>query len=191
MLGNSIPINFLAVSTITCTDLTAPANGMIGYNVATSLTPWPENTVATYTCVTGYMLDGDMTRTCEATGSWSGSDTTCESTLFVAYTVSILSAVVTCPPLTNPDKGMVSVPNNNFESTATYTCVPGYTVSGGDMPRTCEATMMWSGAAPTCECESIQCGYSECYIIVCVCGICCSDLSRPHCTNQWSTTCVQ
>ncbi len=62
----------------TCSDLTVPTNGMIGYNMATS--PRPVNTVATYTCVTGYTLQtygGNTTRTCGSDGVWSGSAVAC------------------------------------------------------------------------------------------------------------------
>ena len=33
--------------------------------------------VATYTCNDGYVLVGDSTRTCQATGTWSGEDPQC------------------------------------------------------------------------------------------------------------------
>ncbi len=57
----------------TCPDLTVPANGMISYNIGTASLR-PVNTVATYTCDTGYTLDGGTTtRTCGAGGVWSGS----------------------------------------------------------------------------------------------------------------------
>ena len=63
-----------------CNDLTTPTNGngMIAYNMGT-MDARPLNTVATYTlsCDTGYMLTGDITRTC-VYGTWSGSDSTCE-----------------------------------------------------------------------------------------------------------------
>ncbi len=43
--------------------------------------------------------------------------------------------------------------------------------------------MMWSGAAPTCDGESTQCGYSECNIILCVLysvvPVICEDLTVP------------
>ena len=35
-------------------------------------------TVATYSCNTGYVLVGDMTRTCDGADTWSGTDPTCE-----------------------------------------------------------------------------------------------------------------
>ena len=109
---------------------------------------------AVYTCNTGYNLTGDMTRTCQANGTWSGIAPTCES-IYTSFHLCILfykplfSAVVTCPALTNPTNGMVSVPNNNFESNATYTCVTGYTLNG-DTTRTCGSVGVWSGSEPTC-----------------------------------------
>ncbi len=78
-ISEAIPVIvfFPATTTAACSDLTDPTNGMIGYDMET-MDARPVNTVATYTCVTGYMLGGDMTRTCEATGVWSGTDLTCE-----------------------------------------------------------------------------------------------------------------
>ncbi len=61
----------------TCSDLIAPTNGMISYNIGT-VNLRPVDTVATYTCVTGYTLNGDITRTCDSDGMWSGSATTCQ-----------------------------------------------------------------------------------------------------------------
>ena len=56
--------------TPTCSDLTAPTNGMIGYDMET-MNARPVNTVATYTCDTGYTLNGGITRTCRSDGEWS------------------------------------------------------------------------------------------------------------------------
>ncbi len=57
----------------TCSNLTD--NGMIAYNMGTSSTR-PVGTVATYTCVTGYTLNGDTTRTCGSDGEleWGNSN---------------------------------------------------------------------------------------------------------------------
>ena len=60
-----------------CPDLTVPANGMISYNMGT-VSPRPVDTVATYTCDTGYTLNGGTTtRTCESDGVWSGLAPAC------------------------------------------------------------------------------------------------------------------
>ncbi len=79
MYNNTILIVFGLLNTgpITCSDLTVPANGMISYNMGTTSLR-PVNTVATYTCVTGYTLNGGSTRTCESDGVWSGLAPTCQ-----------------------------------------------------------------------------------------------------------------
>ena len=70
-------MHFFAVSTTTCSDLSAPTNGMIAYNME-GMNARPLNTVATFTCITGYTVTGDMTRNCGAGGMWSGTNPTCE-----------------------------------------------------------------------------------------------------------------
>lgn len=58
-----------------CGPLTQPVNGM----VTTTDGATTYNSMATYTCVTGYNLNGNAMRTCVAGGVWSGSDPTCIS----------------------------------------------------------------------------------------------------------------
>ena len=60
----------------TCPDLIAPTSGMIKYDMET-MGARPLNTVATFTCITGYMLTGNTTRTCGSGGRWSGSPPNC------------------------------------------------------------------------------------------------------------------
>ena len=55
-----------------CGNLTDPANGQVALTAGKT---FGEN--ATYSCDTGYNLVGDSTRTCQATGEWSGSAPTC------------------------------------------------------------------------------------------------------------------
>ena len=55
-----------------CGNLTDPANGQVNHTAGTF------GQIATYSCNTGYNLVGDSTRTCQATGEWSGSESTCE-----------------------------------------------------------------------------------------------------------------
>ena len=59
-----------------CTNLMDLANGDINYDMET-IDNKPVDTVATYTCSSGYTLNGGSTRTC-GTGGWSGSTPACE-----------------------------------------------------------------------------------------------------------------
>ena len=113
---------------------------------------------ATYSCNSGHNLNGDTTRTCGANGDWSGSDPTCDSTLnykalFACFMSPFLyTVVVDCGPLTDPTNGMVDTPTTTFESTATYSCNPGYQMTGL-MVRTCTASGWSTGDDPVCTGE--------------------------------------
>ena len=56
-----------------CGNLTTPADGSIAYSSGTTY-----QSVATFSCNTGYTLDGDAKRTCQANSLWSNSDPSCE-----------------------------------------------------------------------------------------------------------------
>ena len=60
-----------------CGTLTNPVNGQV------STTGTTFGQTATYSCNTGYNLMGDDTRTCQATGQWSGNAPTCQSMLLL------------------------------------------------------------------------------------------------------------
>lgn len=64
----------------------------------------------------------------------------------------------TCSSLVLPANGQIAYatdmdPEFDGETTATYSCVEGYGLNGGDVMRTCEGSPIgsWSGSAPTCE----------------------------------------
>ena len=66
-----------------CTSLAAPSNGLISYG-PNMTSPFNYQTVATYSCNTGYgLFGGDRTRQCVSTspgdGGWSGIAPTCGS----------------------------------------------------------------------------------------------------------------
>ena len=67
---------FLILTVVDCGSLTDPANGSVTHTSGTTF-----GQTATYSCNTGYNLTGDSTRTCQATGQWSGSAPTCEGML--------------------------------------------------------------------------------------------------------------
>ena len=66
---------FFLLTVVDCGNLTNPANGQVSHTAGTTF----EQT-ATYSCDTGFNLMGDTTRTCQATGVWSGNAPTCQGT---------------------------------------------------------------------------------------------------------------
>ena len=73
---------FLLSTAVDCGTLTNPANGQVNQTAGTTF-----GRTATYSCNTGYNLVGVSTRTCQATGSWSGSAPTCQGMLLTLVLV--------------------------------------------------------------------------------------------------------
>ncbi len=71
--------------------------------------------------------------------------------------------VVTCTDLTPPTNGNLSTTSLNYQGIATYSCDPGYVLTGnsGSAVRTCQTTSQWSGEAPTCPRELAMVGGSN------------------------------
>ena len=67
---------FLFLIAVDCDTLADPINGQVTHTAGTTL-----RQTATYSCNTGYNLVGNSTRTCQATGVWSGSEPTCQGML--------------------------------------------------------------------------------------------------------------
>ena len=68
---------FLFLATVVdCGSLPDAPNGSVDHTAGTSL-----GQTAIYSCNTDYNLVGDSTRTCQATGNWSGSAPTCQGML--------------------------------------------------------------------------------------------------------------
>ena len=57
---------------VTCPSLPDPSAGRVLYGSR------DYTSVATYTCDFGYELFGSVTRRCQASGVWSGPETTCQ-----------------------------------------------------------------------------------------------------------------
>ena len=68
----------VTVVDIVCDPLAAPDGGNVTVDNG-GLFP----STATYTCEPGRLLDGDATRTCDATGAWSGADPTCDLAVMI------------------------------------------------------------------------------------------------------------
>ena len=63
-----------------CGTLSNPANGQVSHTDGTTY-----GETATYSCNTGYNRVGGSTRTCQAAGTWSGSEPTCQSMLLLPH----------------------------------------------------------------------------------------------------------
>ena len=72
----SLHVIFIILIVVDCGSLTDPANGSVTHTAGTTF-----GQTATYSCNTGYNLVGDSTRTCQATGVWSGTAPTCQGML--------------------------------------------------------------------------------------------------------------
>ena len=67
------------------------------------------------------------------------------------YCVSLFSTAVDCGSLPDPANGRVDhTAGTSLGQTAIYSCNTGYNLVG-DSTRTCQATRIWSGSAPTCQ----------------------------------------
>ena len=65
--------------------------------------------------------------------------------------MQFFTSAVDCGTLNNPANGQVSYTGRTtFGQTATYSCDAGYNLVGNSI-RTCQATGVWSGSAPTCQ----------------------------------------
>ncbi|XP_077981970.1 sushi, von Willebrand factor type A, EGF and pentraxin domain-containing protein 1-like [Glandiceps talaboti] len=89
-----------------------------------------------YVCQEGYELHGNSVRRCQADGSWSGRNLTCQP--------------VSCRPPGTPNHGSVASNENTYGSKAYFTCQEGYILQGPSQ-RTCLSNGEWSGDMPRCD----------------------------------------
>ncbi|XP_019647923.1 PREDICTED: LOW QUALITY PROTEIN: sushi, von Willebrand factor type A, EGF and pentraxin domain-containing protein 1-like [Branchiostoma belcheri] len=114
---------------VSCPALSQPANGqMNGNNLF--------GDQVTFACDLGYSLNGSISRTCQADGTWSGVQPVCNS--------------LRCQTLASPAHGTVAG-GSTFGDTATYSCDTGYEAVGGTPVRMCMASLTWSGTQPSCN----------------------------------------
>ncbi len=69
------------------------------------------------------------------------------------YELWLPNTVVTCPILTPLTNGVLSTTSRDYLTVVTYNCDTGYVLTGSaGAARTCQATGLWSGEAPTFSC---------------------------------------
>ena len=74
---------------VSCPSLIDPNNGMINCSLGDDRVYSYEDTCS-FTCNTGYQLNGSDTRNCQSSGTWSGSDAMCSrGEQYIEYNTSL------------------------------------------------------------------------------------------------------
>ena len=78
-----------------------------------------------------------------------------ESLKFLCSLLFIVSlSVVRCPFVSSPENGTKTVSGYSNGSIATFTCNPGYEITGGSIKRYCQDDSTWSGSDVVCAIKS-------------------------------------
>ncbi|XP_052776199.1 sushi, von Willebrand factor type A, EGF and pentraxin domain-containing protein 1-like isoform X1 [Mya arenaria] len=101
------------------------------------------NATIEFFCEDGFKLNGQIVRTCQDNGLWSGVAPTCE--------------LIICP---TPQTGNVIIVGTSYSygDVLEYRCNAGYAIQG-PMFRNCTSSGQWSGDEPKCvrsECSTIE-----------------------------------
>ena len=72
----SIKIKLTSLIVVTCADLSL-SNGRVSYNTGSVNGGFPVDTVVSFHCNNGYSLSGSSSRTCQTSGNWDQSTSTC------------------------------------------------------------------------------------------------------------------
>ena len=119
---------------VTCPSLNIPVN-VIAIPQSLNTTYLVSNS---FSCSSGYELQGPSMLTCTQNGTWSSPKTpTCEP--------------ISCRSLRALMNGMLASSNGFFfRSVVRFTCLDGYTISNTN-PLQCLANKQWNGSEPTCH----------------------------------------
>lgn len=113
--------------------------------------------IAEYSCVEDYWLNGEAKLKCTREGKWSSDAPSCErrSNLFLLNPTIfhyLLFLVITCDEPEVPVGSYVIGYDFNIHSSIEYHCEPGNLLIG-EAIHECGSTGEWSGAIPICECK--------------------------------------
>ncbi|XP_053399661.1 sushi, von Willebrand factor type A, EGF and pentraxin domain-containing protein 1-like isoform X2 [Mercenaria mercenaria] len=115
---------------VQCAPLISPSNGSLFTDTNST------HTISTFVCSLGTSMQGEATSVCLNDATWSSAEPVC----------------VTCPSLSDPTSGNVTLFTDGLTTTAEYACASGYEVSGQSIS-TCLADGSWSYTTPECLCE--------------------------------------
>ncbi|KAL9960408.1 hypothetical protein ACROYT_G033860 [Oculina patagonica] len=95
---------------------------------------------ASFSCDTGYRMNGSSQGACEADGTWSGNSTICNA--------------IRCPSLPIPTNGFknncVNVVSEPYDTQCSFSCNVGYNLTGSPVRR-CLENGTWSGEPSYCQ----------------------------------------
>ncbi|XP_071126485.1 uncharacterized protein [Mytilus edulis] len=122
-----------------CDRIVCTVSGMVPFATGPTDGSYNNMDTITYSCIPGYEVQsGNLERSCQADGTWSGSTPVC--------------AAVKCQ---DPENGQFTEeqtsPGYYFPERVTYSCIFGYEVQSGDLERSCQADGTWSGNPPVCK----------------------------------------
>nr|XP_037289007.1 sushi, von Willebrand factor type A, EGF and pentraxin domain-containing protein 1-like [Rhipicephalus microplus] len=120
-----------------------PVNGVV------SGTDFNISSVVFYHCNPGYTLDGLQQRTCLDTGQWERDVPTCK-VVKGCGTAAHPCPNFSCPEPKQPLNGHVTYDRLSVGGTSSYTCQPGYRLSGPPS-RLCGRDGRWEGREPSCR----------------------------------------
>ncbi|XP_067886734.1 sushi, von Willebrand factor type A, EGF and pentraxin domain-containing protein 1 isoform X1 [Heterodontus francisci] len=123
--------------------------------ISCGLPPIPDNgnvtggeytfqSLVNYSCNNRYLIEGDLTRSCLANGSWSGKMPECR--------------LVACPPLVDIPNGQIAGSEFTAGKEIGFNCKDGYLLYGAPSLM-CQADGKWSDESP--QCTPINCGPPE------------------------------
>ena len=127
----------------TCPHVIYPPNGTVAYDTPRRAV----ESVATFGCESGFMLEGSAWSTCLSSGQWDRPAPTCAQVLSI-----------TCPTLPSPTNGLVTYSQLVLEPTtkASFSCRQGYNLDGfGNL--TCGDDGEWDHPMPTCRADLARC----------------------------------
>ncbi|KAL4228764.1 hypothetical protein ACF0H5_011806 [Mactra antiquata] len=123
---------------VDCNSLSAPTDGSVNTENGTTY-----GFTAIYSCVTGYnMTGGDVERTCELDGNWTGIAPQC--------------LIVDCDIPVTPSNGAVNFTTTTYGSFIEYSCIVGHHLNGS-YNATCEESGSWSSGSDL-SCNIAECG---------------------------------
>jgi CUB/sushi domain-containing protein len=116
---------------VNCGTPPAPANAVLSAGAWT----FNFNETLNFTCNPGYLAQGSLASTCQASGAWTSITGSCQPR--------------DCGVLPAPANGTISVGGTTFGITRSLACNTGYLLSGSES-RTCQADGTWSGVPTVC-----------------------------------------